>query len=159
MDSVLTWFHWFYVHFFSPSLIQILLFEWKNEFRRGSISLTDLVFFLFLFVDRLSLFFCFFISLWMCGAVTCLCVCVCVVCRRISAIQQDALESDERPSELSDIAEEPEEYQDCSDYDSDGVSLAIFHRMLPFSPLEPACFYCFFFCSLIPRDYLFDWPE
>lgn len=32
---------------------------------------------------------------------------------------QDTLESDERPSELSDIAEEPEEYQDCS---SDGVS-------------------------------------
>ncbi|KAI9559005.1 hypothetical protein GHT06_015794 [Daphnia sinensis] len=30
---------------------------------------------------------------------------------------KDTLESDERPSELSDIAEEPEEYQDCS---SDG---------------------------------------
>lgn len=34
--------------------------------------------------------------------------------------EQDTLESDERPSELSDIAEEPEEYQDCS---SDGVSI------------------------------------
>ncbi|EFX79637.1 hypothetical protein DAPPUDRAFT_30197, partial [Daphnia pulex] len=33
---------------------------------------------------------------------------------------RDTLESDERPSELSDIAEEPEEYQDCS---SDGLLL------------------------------------
>ncbi len=34
-------------------------------------------------------------------------------------VHQETLESDERPSELSDIAEEPEEYQDCS---SDGVN-------------------------------------
>jgi hypothetical protein len=46
----------------------------------------------------------------------CCCCCCCCGCWTDG---QDTLESDERPSELSDIAEEPEEYQDCS---SDGVS-------------------------------------
>ena len=51
----------------------------------------------------------------MCAIIVCFCCCTLLhVAACWLNVHQETLESDERPSELSDITEEPEEYQDCS---------------------------------------------